>query len=127
MTLKSAKADLARKGVRFGWGRSKWIHLDTYGVHRLYLKKDTNQIVSRFIYRIYILHGIVIQLVHVQHISKGGAKHVHDVMLFVERRNPRANVVHLVIGRNAILGKGDELVIIVMMHVVIRHLVLAEI
>lgn len=83
--------------------------------------------ITRFMYRINILHGIVIQLVHIQHILKGGAKRVHDVVLFVERRDPFANVVHLDVGRNAVLGKGDELMVIVLLHVVIRHLVLAEI
>ena len=78
-------------------------------------------------YMLYVLHGIVIELVHVQHILKGCAKRVHDVKLFVERYNPSANVVDLVMGRNAILGKGYELVVIVLLHVMIRHLVLAEI
>ncbi len=73
------------------------------------------------------LVDIIVQLVHIQYILKGGAKHVHDVKLFVERRDPFANVVHLVVGRKAVLGKGDELMIMLVMHVVIRHFVLAEI
>lgn len=73
------------------------------------------------------LVDIIVQLVHIQYILKGGTKHVHDVKLFVERRDPFANVVHLDVGRNAVLGKGDELMIMLVMHVVIRHLVLAEI
>lgn len=73
------------------------------------------------------LLAIIVQLIHIQYILKGGAKHVHDVKPFVERCDPCANVVHLVIGRNAVLGKGDKLVFAALMHVMVCHLVLAEI
>lgn len=73
------------------------------------------------------LVSVDIQIIRVQHILKGGSEQIHDVILFVERCDPSANVVHLVMSRNAVLGKGDELVFIILMHVVICHLVLAEI
>ena len=127
MAFKSTETLCARKGIHLRRSGSKWIHLVTYGVHRLYLKKIQTKLYHAIYVSDLFLVGIVIELVYVQHILKGVTKHVHDVILFVERHNPSANIVDLVKGRNAILGKGDELMVIIMMHVVVRHLVLAEI
>ena len=93
------------------------------------LKKDTTHLYHNDMYLFLseYLVDIIVQLVHIQHILKGGTKHVHDVKPFVEWYNPSANVVHLVMGRRAVLGKGDKLVFAALMHVMVCHLVLAEI
>ena len=57
VAFKSTETMCTRK--RIG-SRRGGIHLVTYGSHRLYLKKDTNQIVSHDLCIGYILHGIVI-------------------------------------------------------------------
>jgi hypothetical protein len=50
VTLESTKTDRTRKriGSRRGW--RKWIHLVTYGNHRLYHKKDTTQLYHNNMY-----------------------------------------------------------------------------
>ena len=54
MTLKSTEADRTRKRIGSRRGRRKWIHLVSYRVHRLYLKKRYKpNCITRFMYRIY--------------------------------------------------------------------------
>lgn len=98
VAFKTTETLCTRKRIGSRRGRSKWIHLVTYGNHRLYLKKDTNHLYHTYMYLFLseCLVDIIVQIICVQHIIKGDSKQVHDVILIVERCNPFANVVYLV-------------------------------
>lgn len=66
------------------------------------------------------------QLFLLQAITKGIAKHIHDAMFGIQWLNPCINVSELIVVRMTILGKGHHLMI-VLIHMMVRHLVLAEV
>jgi hypothetical protein len=66
------------------------------------------------------------QLFLFQAITKGIAKHIHDAIFGIQWLNPRINVSELIVIRATILGKGNHLMI-VLIHLVVRHLVFAEV
>jgi hypothetical protein len=50
VTFKTTETDCTRKRIGSRRGRRKWIHLVSYGNHRLYLKKDTTHLYHNDMY-----------------------------------------------------------------------------